>query len=130
MLKIQHLEMIQRIITRMADNSFKIKGWVITIIAALAALSVDKTNPDYLFIGMLPVIGFWYLDAFYLRQERLFRKLYNDIAGKEESEIDFCMNTQPYIVDVDSCVKVMFSRTLRMFYAGLILVIYLATKVA
>lgn len=121
--------MIQGIITRMADNSFKMKGWVITILAALAALSVDKTNIDYLRIGMLPIIGFWYLDAFYLRQERLFRKLYDAVAKKEEENIDFSMNTQPYKDQVKSIVGVMFSKTLRVFYIGLLIAVYLATKV-
>lgn len=128
-MKIQHLTMIQGIITRMADNSFKMKGWVITILAALAALSVDKTNIDYLRIGMLPIIGFWYLDAFYLRQERLFRKLYDAVAKKEEENIDFSMNTQPYKDQVKSIVGVMFSKTLRVFYIGLLIAVYLATKV-
>lgn len=128
-MKIQHLIMIQGIITRMADNSFKIKGWVITIIAALAALSVDKMNIDYLRIGMFPIVCFWYLDAFYLQEERLFRKLYDAVAKKQESNIDFSMNTKPYKDQVESIVVVMFSKTLMVFYIGLLIAVNFVTKV-
>ena len=33
--KIEHLKMIQGIITRMNTNSFQIKGWTITLVSAL-----------------------------------------------------------------------------------------------
>jgi hypothetical protein len=36
--KIKHLEFIQGVITRMNANSFQIKGWSVTITAALLAL--------------------------------------------------------------------------------------------
>ena len=32
--KIAHLEMVQAVITRMAGNSFLIKGWSVTLVAA------------------------------------------------------------------------------------------------
>ena len=32
-IKIRHLEMIQAVITRMASNSFMLKGWAVTLIA-------------------------------------------------------------------------------------------------
>ena len=36
--KIKHLEFIQSTITRMNQNSFQIKGWMITLVSALLAL--------------------------------------------------------------------------------------------
>ena len=36
--KLKHLEMIQAVITRMAKNSFLLKGWSITLTAAIFAL--------------------------------------------------------------------------------------------
>ena len=64
--KIKHLEFIQSTITRMNQNSFWIKGWMITIVSALLAV---------------PTFIFWLLDAYYLQQERKFRGVYNDVAG-------------------------------------------------
>ena len=39
---LKYLSFIQDVITRMNRNAFQLKGWSITIVAALAALAVDK----------------------------------------------------------------------------------------
>ena len=79
--QIKHLEFIQGVITRMGSNSFQMKGWMITIVSALLAIYADNNNLLYPLIGLLPTVIFWGLDAYYLQQERMFRGLYNDIAG-------------------------------------------------
>ena len=77
--KIQHLEFIQNIINRMNTNSFQIKEWMITIVSALLALYASGDNVTYIFVAIIPTFLFWYLDAYYLQQERKFRKLYDDV---------------------------------------------------
>ena len=47
--KLKHLEFIQRVINRMASNLFFLRGWTVTLIAALFALFVKGTNSDYIF---------------------------------------------------------------------------------
>lgn len=42
--KIKNLEMIQQVINRMANNSFTLKGWSITIIAGIFSLNYDKIS--------------------------------------------------------------------------------------
>ena len=79
--KLKHLEFIQDVITRMNTNSFQIKGWTVTIIAALLAIFVSSRNNYFILAGIFPNIIFWFLDSFYLQQERKFRGLYNDVAG-------------------------------------------------
>ena len=37
--KVNHLEMIQGVISRMASNSFALKGWAVTLVAGIFALS-------------------------------------------------------------------------------------------
>jgi hypothetical protein len=37
--QIAHLQMIQAVITRMGSNSFLLKGWSVTLVAALFALA-------------------------------------------------------------------------------------------
>ena len=82
--KIKHLEMIQGIITRMNQNSFMLKGWMITIVSALLAIYADKGNIGYLIVSIFPILVFWFLDAYYLQQERKFRGIYSDIVeGKD-----------------------------------------------
>ena len=79
--KIKHLEFIQAIITRMNTNSFQIKGWMITIVSAILALYASTKNHYFVLVAIFPAVIFWFLDAYYLCQERKFRGLYNDVAG-------------------------------------------------
>lgn len=79
--KIEHLKMIQGIITRMNTNSFQIKGWTITLVSALLALYANSRKVTYIFIALIPVLIFWFLDSYYLQQERKFRELYKEIVN-------------------------------------------------
>lgn len=88
---LKHLEMIQGNISRMGRNSFLLKGWSVTLVAAIIALSVRNPNALFVLIALFPALVFWGLDAFYLQQERLFRRLYQ---GTVEGKIDpFSMDT-------------------------------------
>src|ERR1039458_2620376 len=84
--KRKHLEMIQGIINRMASNLFYLKGWTITLIAALFALAAKDANPKYIFVAYFPVIIFWVLDGYFLSQERRFRALYDDVRMLDEKD--------------------------------------------
>lgn len=120
--KLKHLEFIQNIIARMASNSFLLKGWAITIATALIAISIDKNNCRYFYISYFPIIIFWLLDSYYLKQERLFRHLYDEVRKKDESAIDFSM---PVKSKKENYFKVLFSITLSLFYIGSLLTITL-----
>ena len=78
--KIKHLEFIQNIITRINSNSFQIKGWAVTLVSALLAISASTKNSYFVLAAIFPTIVFWFLDAYYLTQERKFRGLYNDVS--------------------------------------------------
>ncbi|MBF2754679.1 MAG: hypothetical protein ISN29_05395 [Gammaproteobacteria bacterium AqS3] len=117
---IKHLEMIQAVITRLAQNSFMIKSWSLTLIAGVVLLLYRYFKSEdgvYLIILLLiPVFGFWRLDAFYLRQERLFRNLYDDV--REKNDTDFSMDTRAYEhKDRNKPLSVFFSKTLQIFYS-------------
>ena len=81
---VKHLEFIQSIITRMNTNSFQLKGWSVTISSALLAVYATTKNNNFILVSLFPVIVFWFLDAYYLMQERKFRGLYKDVAGISE----------------------------------------------
>ena len=89
--KIQHLQMIQDIINRMASNSFMLKGWAVTLVAGIFALASKDTNHLYFLIAYIPVLVFWGLDSYYLLQERLYRELYEKVRVIEENNIDFSL---------------------------------------
>lgn len=117
--KLKHLDMIQDTIKRMANNSFLLKGWTVTLAAALVALLAKEGDYKYLLITFFPIICFWLLDGYYLRQERMFRKLFDVVRIKDSSSIDFSMDTKLYSRDVESWLKTCFSSTIMTFYIGL-----------
>ncbi len=126
--KIKHLEFIQDTINRMASNLFFLRGWTITLIAALFALFVKDANHDYIFVVYFPVIIFWILDGYFLSQERLFRALYNHVRKLDEKEIDFSMDTNKYKDDEkNSWICSMFSSTLLFFYLPIIAIMLVIT---
>ena len=81
----KHLDYVQNTITRMADNSFKIKGLCVTIVSAFLGLCIKYDEPKMLLILCLPIIFLWLLDGYYLQQERKFRCIYNNLTGNPTS---------------------------------------------
>ncbi len=115
--KTKHLEFVQNVITRLNANSFQIKGWMITIVTALLALYASSTNVVYVFIAILPIIVFWILDAYYLKQEISYRKLYQDIVDGNCTKT-FNMDTHSYKV---CYCKVFWSKTIAGLYCTLLI---------
>lgn len=99
--KRKHLDFIQEAIKRMANSSFLLRGWSITLIITTATLASHSGNPKYLFLSIFIILVFWSLDSYYLLQERKFRCLYDEVRKKEEPEIDFCM--RPIKNHCDNC---------------------------
>lgn len=81
-----HLSMIQGVISRMADNSFKIKGLAITVAGALWALNTHEMPT---FLSVLVTTMFWALDAYYLHLEREFRNCYEKVRTNRKTLTDF-----------------------------------------
>ena len=114
----KHLEFTQGVINRLANNSFLIKGWSMTILAAaiLFIARVDNAYSSYLTLAfMIPVIGFWILDGYFLWQERLFRGIYNDVRKQESTDFAMDIPTQLNKPNNKWC-NATFSITLNIFY--------------
>ena len=79
-MQLKHLEFIQNVITRMNSNSFQIKTWAVTLTSALLAIFASTKNDYFVLVSIFPAVILWFLDAYYLTQERKFRGLYNDVA--------------------------------------------------
>ncbi|MCS6874701.1 MAG: hypothetical protein RML33_00905 [Acidobacteriota bacterium] len=80
----------------MANNSFLMKGWAITLVAALFALSSRDANKNYIVVSFLPVIVFWILDRYYLSRERGFSCLYDKVRTLDEKDIDFSLDISEF----------------------------------
>lgn len=127
--EMKHLEFIQGVLTRMASNSFAMKGWMIAIVSALLALYADSKpkNECYLLVAAIATLLFWIIDAYYLYIERKYRKLYKDIIN-DEKVLLFDMSTKKY-ESFWGFLKAMFGSvsTIVMYLpiiAGLILAYY------
>lgn len=116
----KEIDLIQACITRMASNSFLLKGWAISIIAVVLALADKAVEPALLSsLVLIPLVSFWYLDAFFLRTEKMYRKMYEWVLKKraeEDTSFLYDLNPHRFKGDVDSTWKVMWSITLRWFY--------------
>lgn len=119
--KIKELEFIQNIITRFNTNSFFIKGWTVTLISALFALSTKETNQKYLVVSLIGLISFWILDGFFISKERQFRELYNKVA--QTNEVNFLMDIKEFENKNRTWICGIFSKTLIPFYGILFLII-------
>ena len=119
----KEIDLIQSCITRMAQNSFMIKGWFVSIYAVILALLPEKVNMFLLCIALVAVnLIFWYLDGFFLRTEKVYRKIYDwvlEVRPQNNRELMYQLNPSKFngkIEKVESIGKVMWSKTLRWFY--------------
>jgi hypothetical protein len=117
---LKEIEIIQDIIKRMAFNSFVIKGWTITLVAVTLLLKGGKYQ---VFIAFIPLFVFWFLDAYFLWQERLYRRLYNWVIENrlKTSEYLFNMNAYRFKDEEQSKLRIMFSITLGWFYGSILI---------
>lgn len=116
--KLKHLELIQGVINRLSDNSFRIKGWSVVLLSAIFFLLAREGAIELIWVGIVPIGAFWVLDGYFLWQERLFRALYDHVRGIEDGKIDFSMNISRFKKTWRSAI---FSRTLILFYGALAL---------
>jgi hypothetical protein len=120
----REVEIVQDIITRMGTNSFLVKGWAITLI--VASLLITGSSYHH-YVALLPWFLFWVYDAYFLRMEKLYRKLSDWLADNRLKSEEFLLNMNKSNLESrfgkkTPCLQqVMFSKTLVAFY-GLLLV--------
>ncbi len=100
----------------MNNNSFLIKAWTITILSGMFTLAPDDSKPQIYFFIFVPLISLWILDSLYLRYERKYRALYNEVSKKKEKHIDFSMDISKLKSSKFNLSSCMFSETQRYFY--------------
>jgi hypothetical protein len=83
--QLEHLKLIQSVVTRMAGNQFLLKGWTVTVVAGLVAFAKAGNDRSFAWIAVGVVIVFALLDAFYLALERAYRDLYVAVAKGDTS---------------------------------------------
>ena len=134
----KEIDLIQNCISRMSQNSFNIKGWLIALLLATIALLPETINIIALcFIIIVITFIFWYLDAFFLKIETLYRWKYNWVIVKRTKSAEFVYNLNPsnkhmWLLDSGEMPKKepsilgkMFSKTLWPFYLPIIILAFM-----
>jgi len=127
-------EIVQDIISRMANNQFYVKGWATTLIVASLLL---KSSLYYRFVALVPWLIFWIYDSYFLRLEKMYRAHYawlvNNRLHSEELLLDFDKTRvedglknrlkEQYVHEVPCIPQIMFSKALVFVYMTLLALI-------
>ena len=121
---IEHLKLIEQQIQRMADNSFKVKNWALTVVggALLYWLKEETPKSNKLWLILLIVLAtliFWWLDAYYLTLEKCSRKLYMKVEGGKEDS--YSLSIREYLGQFNIICVAITSKTYTHTYVLLIL---------
>ena len=132
---LKEIDLIQSCINRMSQNSFIIKGWAISLNGIIVALFADKGHPIITqIICIVSILCFWYLDAFFLLAEKLYRWKYEWVISNRLTSKE-CMydldphNSKMWIKNQDgndkvepSVGSVMWTDSLRYMYVAILIV--------
>jgi len=130
--RVKHLELIQAVVSRMANNSFLLKGWTVTLAGALLTLAAKETEAKFALIALLPALAFWGLDAFYLRHERLFRRLYEFVRRTPDEELaadPYTFSTERFAKDCPTWLQTLFTGAVVGLHGVVIVAIAVTTVV-
>ncbi|MEV2217174.1 hypothetical protein AB0H86_38120 [Streptomyces sp. NPDC050997] len=117
--ELKHLELLQSVISRLSNNSFLVKGWCITLNSVLVAVADRSAGWRSIPVAVAVAVGFWLLDGYYLRQERLFRALYERVVDRRDDPPPaFTMDAERYGGPV-SWASVLLSRPMLFCYGVL-----------
>ena len=124
--KKEYLQMIQEPICRMSTISAIFKGFAATIVAGISLISYSTTSRLILGLSFLPVLAFGILDVYYLKLERKFRFLFDQVR-MDKHEIDFSMKLTNDPLEIISakartwdCIK---SPSIYLFYPLMLLIL-------
>jgi hypothetical protein len=79
--RIQHLEMIQVVVARLAGYQFLVRGWSLTVAGLFLGFAVNNREWRLALASLAPTLTFWFLDLYFLHSERLFRSLFNRVRS-------------------------------------------------
>lgn len=122
---ITYLGMIQTEIDRMATTSAIMKGFAATIMAGVSAISMNETAQWQLICAFAPLIFFCVLDMYYLKLERRYRYLFDQVRrGEHETDFDLCPPST--LRDIRAAGAqwwdVLSSKSIWMFYLPLLVI--------
>ena len=124
-----HVQVMQDVVQRMAENSRSCKVWCITLVSATLVLVAQTGNPQHALIALVPTLLFHVLDAYYLALERSFRTSYDTfVANLHGDGVDAMKvyEVNPTAMGWKAVVRCFWSFAVLPFYALLSVTILLA----
>lgn len=124
-----YLGILQGVINRMASNSAGCKTWCITLVSAIIVVIADKSNTSYVWVALVPISLFLFLDAHYLGLEQRFRDSYNAFIKKlhsGEARIEDVFIVNPgggFWITISSTFKAALSLSVWPFYGLLVVML-------
>lgn len=120
-MRMKHLELVQNAITRMGANNASLKGYCMTMVAAVIGLSAAVSKEQIILYTLPLVLAFAVLDTAYLALECSFRTHFDSVRKQElDARPDFHIYS-----DYSSFFRCFFSWSVIGFY-GSIAIIMLA----
>ena len=108
-----HLNIMQDVIRRMAENSRSCKVWCITLVSATLVLVAQTGNPQNALLAIVPAVLFLALDTYYLALERDFRSAYDAFVQRlHRGEL---VPADLYVVKPSGTIPPLFLRCLLSF---------------
>jgi len=125
--RIKHLELIQDVIARMAGESARMKQFALAAVGVLASTSAATHAVPLAYVaGALSVI-FWLLDARYVRLERGYRALYDQVRS-EGGPADFRLTLDGAIQKRQGLVPALFGWSVAPLYGALVVIAVLLAR--
>jgi hypothetical protein len=84
---VKHLEMVQGVVARLANYGATLKNYCLTLTTAVCGFAITLQRPLVALLALVPILIFAVLDAQYLRIERRFRGLFDQLREKDWSQL-------------------------------------------
>jgi hypothetical protein len=119
--ELEEIEILQNVINRTATNSLIIRGWALVVFFGIVLLLNAARNQAL--VGAFALLVFWYLDAYYLWQEKTYQALHKEIVQHKldtgDGFFDLKTARREAAVGVPRPSELMLSKRLVVFYGAL-----------
>ncbi len=89
---IKHLEMIQSVVARLSQHSFRLKTLALIQVAAILLAFSSAEDRVLLTLAPIAALFLWALDARFLSEERAYRRHYDNVRKLADEQVDFAMD--------------------------------------
>jgi histidine triad (HIT) family protein len=128
-LQVKQLEMVQAIVTRLANYGATLKNYCITLVTAVCGFAITLQRPAVALLSLLPILIFALLDAQFLRVERRFRGLFDRVRQQEWGTLptfDLSNKSAPHV----GYLPALRSWSILLFYVPLLVAVVVGVLIA